>query len=146
MTTVTPQQVEAAINTSIDDDIPDEVVSNILQKAPFIAISGVFNARDISAGSSSGIMTGIMFRSGTLENITPDGIDALHTLGIKTVFDLRSLQERTEHPTPELPGIEIVWHDSDGDDAEATQQLRRSVRVSTSPRKATPSDVTTHFA
>lgn len=64
-----------------------------LPSPPFIIIQGVHNFRDISSSATSGVRSGLIYRSGALSHLTPEGHARLRDLGIKKVFDLRSSVE-----------------------------------------------------
>lgn len=67
-----------------------------------VEIEGAHNLRDLGGIDASGgkrIRRGRIFRSGTLDRLTPAGVERLLSLGIKTVFDLRSGPERDHSPT-----------------------------------------------
>ena len=101
-----------AIAISIFEPLDHTVVESFLASPPFINIAGTFNARDISHGPNLPVKPGYAFRSGSLERLEPGGIAVLQSLGIKTVFDLRSGHERGLAPEPEIPGVEIIWKPS----------------------------------
>ena len=90
---------------------PSDQLFAILSSPPFVEIPGTFNARDLSAHPSqnTAIARTIAFRAGSLENLNPAGREAIKDLGIKTIFDLRSLKERYEFPTHDIDGVEIIW-------------------------------------
>jgi len=63
---------------------------------PFVDISGVANFRDIgccSNANSFSMRRGLVFRSADLSGMTAEGRGKLQTLGIRMVFDLRSVME-----------------------------------------------------
>eukprot|EP00037_Helgoeca_nana_P024030 m.252364 g.252364 ORF g.252364 m.252364 type:complete len:397 (-) comp26514_c2_seq5:1071-2261(-) len=64
---------------------------------PHIAVHGmesVPNLRDVATTSPSHVAAGVLFRSGTPANATPRDVEHLvHTLGIRTIVDLRSTEE-----------------------------------------------------
>lgn len=109
-------QLSKAVTTPINQAISEDTLADILSSPPFVSIPGSFNARDLSNGSNNGLRQGYIFRSGTLENISEPGVQALKNLGIQTIFDLRAVEERTKCPTPELPGLEVVWEYSTWDE------------------------------
>jgi protein tyrosine/serine phosphatase len=91
--------------------LSQSTLTDVLSSPPFITVPSIFNFRDLSGLPSqpTGIAPGIAYRCGTLENLTPEGIEALKELGIKTIFDLRSLAERNAFPTVEIDGVENIW-------------------------------------
>lgn len=65
-------------------------------------VEGSHNLRDLGALPAAGgqrIRKGLVFRSGSLERLTPAGIDQLLALGIGMIFDFRSASEREHAPT-----------------------------------------------
>jgi protein tyrosine/serine phosphatase len=97
--------------------IPQSTITKLLSSPPFHPIASLFNFRDLSGLHSypTAIKPGMAYRCGTLENLSPEGIKALQDLGIKTIFDLRSLVERNTFPTQHIAGIENVWTPSTTD-------------------------------
>ncbi|MEV7215492.1 tyrosine-protein phosphatase [Kitasatospora cineracea] len=59
-------------------------------------VPGVRNFRD--AGGTGSLPLGVLYRSGALDRLTPEGVRALHGLGVRTVLDLRSTPEVTARP------------------------------------------------
>ena len=112
MATPAKQQVNDTIGASVDDDRPDHVMAHIPDDEPFVTVPGTFNARGMSPGHTSDHRPGAILRSGTLENVTPESVQALHNPGVKSIFDLRSLQERIDSPGPDVPGVHVAWHGS----------------------------------
>jgi protein-tyrosine phosphatase len=65
-----------------------------------LRIAGVLNARDVGGliGAQGRIRTGRILRAACLYQLTDDGAKTLADLGLKTVIDLRTPQEREEQP------------------------------------------------
>ncbi|WP_254898150.1 tyrosine-protein phosphatase [Kitasatospora sp. NA04385] len=59
-------------------------------------VPGVRNFRD--AGGTGALPRGVLYRSGALDRLTPDGARALSALGVRTVLDLRSVPEAAARP------------------------------------------------
>jgi protein-tyrosine phosphatase len=78
-----------------------------------LQIDVVPNARHLGRLPSKTGHTGLrnVIRSGILADLQPSGIDALRSLGVRCVVDLRSAEERDEVPEPDLAqyGFEQVW-------------------------------------
>lgn len=111
--------VRSIVTTKITETIPQPVLSQILSSVPFISLPGSFNARSLP----SPIKSSYAFRSGMLENITGPDITTLKTHNIKHIFDLRSMQETMDHPTPNIEDIEVLWVPSSWDN-ETTSESR----------------------
>ena len=56
------------------------------------------------------IKPGLLFRSGGIYLMDDSELDALQSLGIKYLMDLRTSSEAKEKPDPVIPGIEMVRH------------------------------------
>ena len=72
-------------------------------------VDGTFNVRDVGGlrtGGGTRVRTGLLLRSAALDSLTPQGIDQLRALDLRTVIDLRSHRE-VDHdghfPTNEMP-------------------------------------------
>jgi protein-tyrosine phosphatase len=64
--------------------------------------SPIANFRDFGGqilGDSRRVRARLLYRSGSLSALIPDDFSILDELGIKTVVDLRSVQERNNHPS-----------------------------------------------
>ncbi|KAF5388337.1 hypothetical protein D9615_000639 [Tricholomella constricta] len=90
-------------------------VADVLSRPPFVTIDGVINVRDLGSylsETSPGDITRprFLFRSAELSGITKEGEHQLKTLGIATVFDLRSDTEIHKYNTPQpaIDGVEII--------------------------------------
>ncbi|KAI5921696.1 tyrosine phosphatase [Camillea tinctor] len=73
-------------------------MNSSLPTHPFIEVSGVENFRDLGGypiASQPGkiLRRGLVFRSAYPSNVTESGVSVLQRLGIKHVYDLRSIQE-----------------------------------------------------
>ena len=136
MAIMEPDQLKAILTIPRTSLLPPARVSAILSSAPFVSIPGTFNARCLSSHSAfpTAIIPNLAFRTGSLERLTLEGQDVLKTLGIKTIFDLRSLKERSDFPEPEIEGIKVIWMpttvvDETTPAAQAEKQLRRDSGV-----------------
>ncbi len=86
-------------------------------------LSSIRNFRDaggLATASGKTIRTGLLYRSGDLSDATPEDLQTLSTLGIRTIVDLRSVFEAEHHPD-RLPGssprtfhfpIQVSFHDN----------------------------------
>ncbi|MER5861916.1 tyrosine-protein phosphatase [Kitasatospora sp. NPDC002040] len=63
--------------------------------SPRLAVPDVANFRDAGV---AGLRPGLIYRSGALNSLTPEGARHLARLGIRTVIDLRTTAERTVWP------------------------------------------------
>ncbi|KAI9041845.1 uncharacterized protein KD926_006390 [Aspergillus affinis] len=99
----------AWLTTDIRESLPEELVAHTISIPPFVCVPGTFNVRDLAAPGRT-LRSGHIYRSGALTNLTEEGKRALvQGLGITTIFDLRNSSERVKSPTPEIPGIDIIW-------------------------------------
>jgi hypothetical protein len=101
--------------TDVTQPLSAETIQTVLRRPPFVYVSGTFNTRDVglvptASGQPSELRPGFVYRSGGLNRLTDDGKSLLaQKLGIKKIFDLRSVEERTNSPDPDVPGAENVW-------------------------------------
>jgi len=75
-----------------------------------IEVSGVRNARGIGGLETldgGRVREGLVFRSAGLHAITEEGRQALSSLGISTILDLRGASE-TAHAPDQFPGVRVV--------------------------------------
>ncbi|MGK4582302.1 tyrosine-protein phosphatase [Kitasatospora sp. HPMI-4] len=72
--------------------------------SPFLDIPGVRNIRDAAIGP---IRPGLLYRSGSLNQLTPEGAQRLKALGIRSVVDLRGAVELAHWPD-ELHGLDLA--------------------------------------
>ncbi|KAM7209180.1 Protein-tyrosine phosphatase-like protein [Naviculisporaceae sp. PSN 640] len=99
--------------TDVTNPLPKEQLLAAFQTPPFIYIPGTFNTRDVGQiplGNPC-IRPNYVFRTGALSSLTPEGKQLLASkLGIKKIFDLRSLDEHAREPDPEdIPGVQVMW-------------------------------------
>ncbi|KAL1957725.1 hypothetical protein VTO42DRAFT_5568 [Malbranchea cinnamomea] len=75
---------------------------------PFHHIEGVNNLRDLggyAVSPTTSVRCGYIYRSATLSSPTPAGAKALvEDLGVKAIFDFRSLPETISSPSYDFPG------------------------------------------
>ena len=100
--------VDDLIKIDMLDEISPDEIEPILSTTPFYKLDGGFNTRDLSDGSHTNLKQGYAFRSGSLENLTPQGQDELLKLGVTTIFDLRSMSEFSSFPSPTINGIDRI--------------------------------------
>ncbi|MEM7360682.1 MAG: tyrosine-protein phosphatase [Pseudomonadota bacterium] len=107
------------------------------QKQRVLNIDGALNFRDMGGyvtASGQSVQWGKIFRSAQLDRLSPQGVQEMAELGIKTVVDLRFSDETQKYPTirAAVPEAEILsWHDEkalEGDDKSA--QMKRAWRES----------------
>lgn len=107
--------LRALAETDVTQPLSSDIVQVVLTSSPFVYVPGTFNTRDVglvpaATGDSSKLRRGFVYRSGGLERLTNDGKSLLgQRLGVKKIFDLRSAEEHSKGPDPEIPGIENVW-------------------------------------
>ncbi|MER6360018.1 tyrosine-protein phosphatase [Kitasatospora sp. NPDC001527] len=89
-------------------------------QSAFIDIPGVRNFRD--AGGVGALRRGVLFRSGSLHELAPEGALRLKALGLRTVIDLRSrfeldvwpdLRHDLDHETFSLPTLPANREDAE---------------------------------
>lgn len=74
-------------------------------------IPGLPNLRDLGgfpAADGRTTRPGMLYRSADLTGLRPADIDEFRGLGIRTIYDLRSANERNERPDPAFPGVRQV--------------------------------------
>lgn len=114
--------LRALIKTPIETTIPPGDLEAAFAKTPFVVVPGAFNLRDV--GGFQAIRPGLIYRSGTLSGLLPEGREVLvKQLRVRTVFDLRSAWEKGAFPFPDSineknDDIEVLWCPSDTPPAE----------------------------
>ena len=95
-----------------------------MQRHPFVDIDGLANFRDVGGlDTADGIVRrGLLYRSDGLCQMTTAGRDAVASLGIETIFDLRTSQELAELPGP-FPTVHVPLHEVFGQDDLADSRL-----------------------
>lgn len=84
-----------------------------------IDLSGAANCRDIGGwpiASGGTVRRGVLYRSTALNGLTDDGVDELTSLGLRTIYDLRSTAERDAKPDRLPAGLNEVHLDVLADD------------------------------
>lgn len=96
-----------------------------------LGLASVPNLRDLggfAARDGAVVRSGLVYRSDQLNPVSPDDLAKLAGLGLATVFDLRTADERASRPDQLPPGVRDVWLDVLADDAQsAPAQLLRLV-------------------
>lgn len=111
--TLTRDEVLALATTDVRTKIGDKYLVPILSHSPFIRDGCFVNMRDVGAVPGSALPTGRIYRSGTLETVDPEAVAWLSG-HVKKIFDLRGGSERAKSPDPEIPGVENVWFETEG--------------------------------
>ncbi|KXX79302.1 Tyrosine-protein phosphatase [Madurella mycetomatis] len=98
--------------TDVSQPLLPEILLPVLQQPPFVSLPGSFNTRDLGLLPGSPIRPGLAYRSGGF--LTPDlpaeaAAAIVWKLGIKRIFDLRSVKEHERQPDPAIAGAEVVW-------------------------------------
>ncbi|KAG9673401.1 tyrosine protein phosphatase 5, partial [Aureobasidium melanogenum] len=77
---------------------------------PFVNVTGIANFRDIGGYSTSSanqsIRSGLVYRCADTSKVQPDGLAKLKELGVKKIFDLRSVPEISKQG-PEWSGVAV---------------------------------------
>ncbi|KAK4122338.1 hypothetical protein N657DRAFT_647024 [Parathielavia appendiculata] len=91
--------------------IPEATLHSIFSNPPFVPIPDTFNARDLGLLPGSPIRPGLIYRSGGFfRGLSPEGAATIAgKLGVKKMFDLRSVREHERQPDPNIDGVEGVW-------------------------------------
>ncbi len=95
-----------------------------------IGIQSVPNLRDIGGYATIAggrVRAGVLYRSAALCDLTDADLPAFRALGIRTVFDLRTRDERAAEPDRQLPGVRSVVLDVLADATGATPAQLLSV-------------------
>ena len=112
-------QLLAALKTKFDVPLGNDIQAALLPSDPFVKVPGSFNARYLTTrlpllqsdeSGDSIIREKYIYRSGALSHLRPEGREALKSLGIKDVYDLRSEKERDLEPDPSIDGVEAHWY------------------------------------
>ncbi|KAH8893150.1 hypothetical protein GQ53DRAFT_745404 [Thozetella sp. PMI_491] len=112
------EKLRVLAESDVSEPLPSDQLMAALQAPPFVYVPGTFNTRDLglvptASGTAPAIRPGFAYRSGALTGLQPDGKAVLAgKLGVKKVFDLRSIDEHKNQPDPEIEGIENVWKTS----------------------------------
>jgi protein-tyrosine phosphatase len=83
-------------------DTPDRTAPSI-PSLPNLRDVGGYPTRD-----GRRVRAGMLYRSGALDSLGPADAVAFSSLGLRTVYDLRSEFERRDHPDPAFPGVDNV--------------------------------------
>jgi protein-tyrosine phosphatase len=76
-----------------------------------VLLEGCLNLRDIGGYETAGgrhVRVGCVFRSDELHKLTDDDLTAVAALGIRVVFDLRNIDERTARPNRLPDGVDLL--------------------------------------
>jgi len=112
-------QLVAALKTKFDVPLGNDIQAALLSSDPFVKVPGSFNARyltsrfpllQVDGSEESTIREKYIYRSGALSHLRPEGREALISLGIKDIYDLRSEKERDLEPDPSIDGVEAHWY------------------------------------
>lgn len=102
----------ALAQTDVASPLPTESLHAALSQPPFVHVPGTFNTRDLGLVPGSPVRPGLVYRSGGFLTtpLSPEGRAALADgLGVRTMFDLRSVREHEQRPDPEVDGVRGVW-------------------------------------
>jgi protein-tyrosine phosphatase len=102
-------------------------------------LEGVHNFRDYGGYPVSGggrLRRGLLWRSGQHHRATDSDLDAIAGIGLASVFDLRSSQERTNEPCRRPDGFAARVHEAD--DPAPRQRSAPHLAVAQATRKRTP--------
>lgn len=104
-----------------------------------IPVQGTFNFRDVGLYSTSDgkpLRRGVFYRADNLGRLTKEGREAVITIGVGTVIDLRTEQERLVHPNRLSDDPRVAFHEIDlvGDSHEIISRGDTIVNNSTEER------------
>jgi protein-tyrosine phosphatase len=98
-----------------------------------LGIVSVPNLRDIGGYRTSDeqiVRKGLLYRSGQLNPITPEDLEKIAVLNLKTDFDLRTAEEVKAYPDELGDGVKRVWlnvlADSNQSDSAAIEKLLKN--------------------
>lgn len=94
-----------------------------------VPLDGGHNFRDIGGYATRDgrhVAKGLVFRSGTMSELTPRDHDIFETLGVRFVYDLRSNNERSKRPSrfPDDCRFEVRFRDHEVSDGDITKKIR----------------------
>ena len=132
-------------------------IKSFLGRQQIISIPGVANFRDIGGYPlqfENHVRRRLIYRSGCLEGLTEDGKTQLESLGVKKIFDLRRIEEISEHTVqnsvyrawlspPDGPTRHIlpIFRDDNGSPSDLARMLRLKEYASNSTEVSTFSKV-----
>ncbi|MDR0390238.1 MAG: tyrosine-protein phosphatase [Spirochaetaceae bacterium] len=78
-----------------------------------LPLTGVCNVRDLGAYPAAGgrrVKQGLIYRSGDIDSLTDKDRIVMEGLGLKTIVDFRSEEERTRAPDPDFASlVNRIW-------------------------------------
>ena len=105
--------LDELIHANINTAIPKPLLAQALAEPPFVPIPGVINIRDLGASPNSPIRRNMLYRSGTLHNLSASSVATLKDqLDIKMILDLRSESEVARSPDPVIEGVKNMYFES----------------------------------
>ncbi|KAG9502771.1 hypothetical protein J7337_005605 [Fusarium musae] len=108
--TLSRAELESVAAVHVREPLPADTLTAAFNSKPFIPIESIINLRDLGGVPGSAIRPGYIFRSGMLDAAAADPeAMAWITANVKTVFDLRSKEERATYPSPEISGVNFVF-------------------------------------
>lgn len=81
------------------------------KKKRIIPVEGAFNVRDMGGYRTKDGKTvryGMVYRSGALNELTPEGLAKFENRGLKTIIDFRAENERLSEPTQKPASVEEI--------------------------------------
>lgn len=125
MTGTEPLSPSDLLTLSLTDaftPLPPPLLLSAVSHPPFLPLPGSFNTRDLGLLPSSRLKPHLFYRSGSLAGLTAEGKRVLRDeLGVRTVYDLRSVTEHEAQPDPEVDGVQVRWEGSE--EGQATVEL-----------------------
>ena len=104
---------------------------------PLPALPNLRDAGGLPTAGGGRVRSGLLYRSGQLDGVDGELLDAFAALGVRTVVDLRTAAERAARPDRLPPGTRRLVADVLGDSAEsAPAQLPRLIREAAAVERA----------
>ncbi len=97
-----------------DQPPADDHLRRVTGADRLLDVPGVRNVRDVGGHTTddgAAVRTGLLYRSGWLADLTPEGAAVLAKLGVRTVLDLRDPAEINRWPDrPYAPDVVTAYH------------------------------------
>jgi hypothetical protein len=114
-----PLDLLTLAQTDVSQPLSLDLLLQALSQPPFVSLPGSFNTRDLGRVPGSPVRPGLVYRSGGFLGGSSSATTSVlrDQLGIRTIFDLRSVGEHARQPDPAFDGIRTVWVEPGEEDA-----------------------------